>query len=167
MHGYKAWAFDIAECNANTAALTAGTIYAVRVPILSAFTCTTVAVYVNTAGTTMTNTFLGLFDSTGARLAITADVVADFNTGTGLKEEPLAASTALTAGTYIDVAVLFVGGTPGTLLRLNPSTTAVLQANLATSTLRTATAGTGQTTLPSSGLTKAASNGTFFWAGLR
>jgi hypothetical protein len=63
MHALKEWTYDIAQHNANTVALTTGTIYVVRIPVHQTTTFASCAVYRNTAGTTLTNAFLGLYDS--------------------------------------------------------------------------------------------------------
>jgi hypothetical protein len=167
MHALKEWTYDIAQHNANTVALTTGTIYVVRIPVHQTTTFASCAVYRNTAGTTLTNAFLGLYDSGGNRIGITADVVADFNAGTGyVSENFTSATSSVSAGSYVDLALLLVGTTGGTLIRLNPSTAATLSANVPGTAFRAATAGTGQTTLASTLATKTASNATYFWAGL-
>lgn len=167
-HGYKAQNYSIEFHNANTAALTAGTIYVMRVPILVSTTIQTIGIYKNTASTTVTNAFLGIYDSAGNQLAVTADKAADFNTGTGLTEETCTAATStLTPGTYVDVAFLQVGGTPGTYLRINPSTAAALTAGVSGTAFLAATAGTSQTTLPGTLGAKSASNATYIWIGLK
>lgn len=168
-HGWKAWTFDPILSNANTAVLTAGTIYVVRLYVPFTTTFASVAVSKASAGTTMTNTFIGVYDSTGARLAVTSDVVADFNAGTGYQAENFTSATAsVNAGSYVDVAILFVGGTVGTLIRMNPTTAGSTGYNITSpgSSVITATGGTAQSTLPASGLTKTQSNATYFWAAL-
>lgn len=168
-HGYKAQNYSIELHNANTTALTAGTIYVMRVPILVATTLQTIAVYKATASTTVTNAFLGIYDgSSGSQLAVTTDKASDFNTGTGVQEEACSSATsALTPGTYVDVAFLQVGGTPGTYLRMNPATAAALTVGVSGTAFLAATAGTGQSTLPSTLGAKIAANSTYIWVGLR
>lgn len=148
--GLSAWAFD-PTCASSSTQLTAGTVYLVKLQNPPADTVTKVYWAVATAGVTATagQNWVGLYDSTGARLAQTG-VDTDAGTGTGLKTTTITGQ-ALAPGSFYWVAFLFNGATPPTVARATTGVAAMAVANAGTTaaTMRFATGGTAQTTLPS------------------
>lgn len=149
--GLSAWTYDPTAATSSTL-LTAGTIYLVKLENLPADTVTKVYWAVATAGATATagQNWVGLFDSSGARLAQTG-VDSDAGAGTGLKTTTITGQ-ALTPGGFIWAAFLFNASTIPTVARSSTGTAAAAAYNAGTTaaTMRAATAGTSQTTLPSS-----------------
>jgi len=149
-HGVAAWCYDPALA-VNSTQLTAGTLYLVRVNIAAAVTATKIYWWVaNTgSGATTNQNLVGLYDSSGTLLA-SANVDAAFSTAT-LKTTTIT-STALSAGSFYWVALLFNASVTPTLTRASGWTGVDTAANLGLSAAayRFAKNGTGRTTLPSS-----------------
>jgi hypothetical protein len=149
--GLSAWAFDPAVINSSTT-LTGGTIYLVKLAGVPADTVTKIYWAVATAGATATagQNWVGLYDSAGTRLQQTG-VDADAGSGTGLKTTTITGQL-LTPGAFYWAAFLFNASTVPTLARMATGNGGPAAANAGTTaaTMRFATAGTSQTTLPSS-----------------
>ncbi len=167
--GFLAWAYDSALANGGTdAAQTSGTVYLSQIIVRQPITTTAVSVYVAQAGATLTSgqNFLGLYNSTGTRVAVTADQTTAWGT-TGYKSAAWTASTPLTPGKYW-VAFLGNGTTPARFARAAGILNATLyNGTLGTGQLRFASNATAQTSLPSS-ITPASNVATNLpvWAGL-
>lgn len=149
--GLSAWAFDPAAMNSSST-LTAGTIYLIKLQNPPPDTVTKVYWSVATAGATATagQNWVGLYDSAGTRLQQTG-VDADAGSGTGLKTTTITGQL-LVPGSFYWAAFLFNASTIPTLARQATGTSGVVAANAGTTaaTMRFATAGTSQTTLPAS-----------------
>ncbi|MGW2724783.1 hypothetical protein [Streptomyces sp. NPDC001492] len=149
-HGVAAWCYDPAVA-VNSTQLTAGTLYLVRVDIAAALNATKLYWWVaNTgSGATTNQNFVGLYDSSGTLLA-SANVDAGFSSAT-LKTTTIT-STALTAGSFYWVGLLFNASVTPTLTRASGWTGVDAAANLglSASAYRFAKNGTGRTSLPSS-----------------
>lgn len=147
--GLIAWSFQPQLSTGQTSALTAGVIYLARVIIRSAATVSNVLLGVTTAGTSLANTTVGLYDFTGARQAVTADQSTVFQS-VGFKQIAFTSTYAAPAGNYW-VAVLVGSGTPPQLSGSVSSTLTASTANagVTASTARWATNGTSQSALPS------------------
>jgi len=134
--------------------LTGGTVYIGAVAVRRSLTISNVWCAVGTAGATLTSNqnFMGLYNSVGTRLAVTADQTTAFGS-TGLKSPALTVAQAVGPGIYY-VAVLSNGTTPPTLARgvTNLTNLSALHnvGNLATATARFASNATVQTSLPAS-----------------
>ncbi|MCI3279203.1 hypothetical protein [Streptomyces cylindrosporus] len=149
-HGVAAWCYDPALA-VNSTQLTAGTLYLVRVNIAAAVNVTKMYWWVaNTgSGATTNGNWVGLYSSAGTLLAST-NVDAGFSSAT-LKATTIA-STALAAGSFYWVGLLFNASVTPTLTRGSGWTGVDAAANLglAASAYRFAKNGTGLTSLPSS-----------------
>ncbi|MER6249398.1 beta strand repeat-containing protein [Streptomyces griseorubiginosus] len=149
-HGVAAWCYDPALA-VNSTQLTAGTLYLVRLNIAAALTATKIYWWVaNTgSGATTNQNFVGLYDSSGTLLA-SANVDTGFSSAT-LKTTTIA-STALAAGSFYWVGLLFNASVTPTLTRASGWTGVDTAANLGLSAAayRFAKNGTGRTALPSS-----------------
>jgi hypothetical protein len=165
-HGIKAWTQDPAGCGSTGSANSGGVVYLSKVILRVGATVTQAFVTVTSAGTGLTagQNFVGLYDSTGTRLAVSADLTTDFGS-VGTKTVSLG-SNVLTAGSYY-VAILANGTTPPSFMRGNGASASALNVGLASGAGRFLDFGTGQTSLPASiTLTSAATNASARWAAL-
>ncbi|MFF0736884.1 glycosyl hydrolase family 28-related protein [Streptomyces chartreusis] len=149
-HGLVAWTHDPATLRSASNATTSGTVYLCKVKVVNRSTLVSnVIVGIEAAGVTLTSgqCFVGLYNSSGTRLAVSADQSGNW-TSTGLKTIALTAAQTLAVGSYY-VAILAVGTTPPQFaMGAGGATTA--SAGLTASTARFLTGPTGQTSLPSS-----------------
>lgn len=155
--GFLAQNFDPALIGSTTG-LTSGTVALARINIRYAMSVSSIYISVAAAGATLTSgqNFAGLYNATGARVAVTADQATNWSTGySSSSSAPAIALTgapfSLTTGFYW-VAVLSVGTTPITVSRSGPtgSVASTINAGLVAGTAIAATAATGQTSLPAS-----------------
>jgi hypothetical protein len=154
-HGFLAWSYD-PGVSSGTTATAAGVLTLARVRVPKATTVSAIWLSVSTAGATLANSFVGLYDAAGTRLGVSADQSTALQT-TGLKNIALTAPVAVTAG-YHYVAILTNGTTQPSLLRGATSGFGVVNAGLSAPNLRFATSGTGLTALPST-ITMSATTG--------
>ncbi|MFI0822310.1 hypothetical protein ACH4TX_41945 [Streptomyces sp. NPDC021098] len=149
-HGVAAWCYDPALA-VNSTQLTAGTLYLVRVNVAANVNVTKVYWWVANTGSSAVagQNLVGLYDAGGTLLA-SANVDAAFASAT-LKTTTIA-STALSAGQFYWVALLFNASVTPTLTRGSGWTGVDAAANLGltAATYRFAKNGTGRTSLPSS-----------------
>ena len=134
-----------------TATLVAGTVYIAKVFIRAAFTWTNVNYVVATVGAgASSGSFVGLYNSSGTLLSSCADIGANL-TATGAYSTPLTSAQALSAGTFVWVALVVNLATTQPQMRAE-ATQSFVTANLGltAATFRAATVATGQTTLPAS-----------------
>lgn len=97
------------------ATITSGTLYLGRVRVPKAATITNLGCFVGTAGSGVTAAYLGLYDSTGALVASTADRHADaiWTAGSNPETAPLSSPYAAAAGLYwIGLLVVFSTTSP-------------------------------------------------------
>lgn len=149
-HGLAAWTHDPASLRSTSNATTSGTVYLCKVKIVNRSTVVSnVIVGVEALGSGLTSgqCFVGLYSSSGTRLAISADQSANW-TSTGLKTIALTAAQTLAVGSYY-VAILAVGTTPPQFAMGAGGATTV-SAGLTAATARFLTGPTAQTSLPSS-----------------
>lgn len=145
--GMLAWSYDPATAAATTA-LTAGVVSLVRFRIRVTSTANSLSCGVTTAGSGLTagQNFMGIYSAAGTLLRNTGDLSTVWNS-TGAKIAALTSSVSLTPGYYY-LAMLANGTTPPTLARGGNSTNSLQNAGTTATTLRFATYGSGQTTLP-------------------
>lgn len=146
-----AWTMDPVTVAGNTGVLNPGVIFLITFWIGSPQTFTTIAYNVSTAGGTLTSTenFLGIYSigaTTASRVAVTSDQTTNFGT-TGVREANFTSAYIGSAPGMYYAAVLCNGSTGVTLT--GGSTAAPLaNVNLSGGSLRLATYGTGETSLP-------------------
>lgn len=149
-HGAAAWCYDPALA-VNSTQLTAGTLYLVRVNIAANVNATKIHWWVANTGSSAVagQNWVGLYDSAGTLLA-SANVDSSFSSAT-LKSTTIPA-TALSAGQFYWVALLFNASVTPTLTRGSGWTGVDTAANLglSPSAYRFAKNGTARTALPSS-----------------
>lgn len=153
-HGLISWAFDPAHATNTYTLATAGTLYTVDVKLGSTTTISNIVYDVTTAGGTLTASqcFVGVFQG-GALLGSSASQHTAW-ASTGVKTTALA-SPAIAQQGIVTVAFFFNGTTGPTLS--SGSGVAVVNAGIAATASRFATAATGNTTaLPAALGTKAA-----------
>lgn len=146
-----AWTYDPTNA-VNNIELTGGTVYLAKLHISRDAAITKLYWWMSVAGATPTagQNFGGLYSSAGTRLA-TADADATVTATAGLQTLTIA-STAVTAGSFVWAALVFNAATRPTIQYGSGATGAGTACNvgLTAATYRYATAGTSQTSLPSS-----------------
>jgi hypothetical protein len=153
--GLLAWTHDPLAA-AGTIASTSGSVYFMKIPIRRMTTVTNIVLTVTTAGSGLTagQNLVGLYDSAGNRLAVSADQSTAFTT-TGTKTIPLTTPLLVQPGYYY-IAVMSNGTTPAALMYTVVQSAAALNLN---SSLRFLNI-TGQTSLPATFTPGTASTGT-------
>jgi Right handed beta helix region len=159
--GYKTWNYDFAlvpNMNSTTGMVnyTAGVIFGARIQVRHVMTVSRVSVYwVQPTGGTPANCFLALYDSSGNRKGVTADLT---STASGLIQPAFAGGAVTLQPGYYYVALLI--GTQGTsqaggaayptLTLISSQATGYQGAGLSASQYRWAKLGnlTGQTSMP-------------------
>lgn len=149
-HGMQAWAYDPVRVGSTSTVVTAGVLNVIKVKLPVAGSLTKVFLYVNTAGATLTNSFAGLYDSSGTRQALTADQSSNW-TSTGLKTISFTGSYSAAIGSFY-IAILVGTATTAPAFGRNTSSgaTGLINANVTGASLRFATISTGLTALPAS-----------------
>lgn len=166
--GLIAWTTDPAEVSGTNFTLAAGTIYLGKVKIVNRSTVVTnILMRIFAAGTTLTagQNFVGLYDSSGNRLAISADQTTAFGT-VGNKTIPLTAPVTLAVGTYY---VAFLSNGTGTQPSVagGAGNSDLTNIGLATSAARFLNTAAGNTALPATiTLGSQSVNPASRWAGL-
>jgi hypothetical protein len=151
--GYVTWTMDPAFAS-NATVLTSGVMALARVAVraqgVSTVTVTRLEIGVNVAGITLTagQNLAALYDSTGARLAITADQSATWNS-IGHKSMNLTAPVNVAAG-YYWIGLVSVGATPPQILRATTAAAGSLNSRTTAATTRFGTFGAALTSPPTS-----------------
>ncbi|MFJ4785136.1 glycosyl hydrolase family 28-related protein [Streptomyces sp. NPDC088794] len=148
-HGLLTWTHDPATLRSAAERITSGSVYLCKIKIVNRSTVVSNIHYgVVDAGATLTSTqnLVGLYDSSGTRLAVSADQTTAFGSA-GAKTAAITPQT-LAVGTYY-VAILSVGTTPPSFAQGNGASS-VLNTGLATGTSRFLVGPTAQTSLPTS-----------------
>jgi hypothetical protein len=170
---YQAWTYDpLIACGSGGDLLTSGTVYVNRVQVPVSITATNLVVFVVAAGVTLTSgqSLLGLYNSAGTRIGITADQSAIW-TSTGTKSAALVGGPFVLSPGFYWIAFLNVNtGTSPKFARFGNNTLTATIGNIganATSNMRFGTNVTAQTALPSPlVLASNAASGVSWWAGI-
>ena len=169
-NGYNAWTYDPGWNSGLTLVPVKGTIYYTQIVVPSIFTLADIDIYVTSAASVLSTTYLGIYNTAGTRLAVSADLSSTIGTKTGLIVCPI--SYSFTAPGIYWIGMLIGNGTstsPTLAIRNETTTSGLLNANLAnasgTIVTREATGTTGQTALPSpiSGTPSSITNKGFFY----
>jgi poly(3-hydroxybutyrate) depolymerase len=162
-HGFLAWTGDPSNAGSSTA-VTAGVLYLSKIQLIAPATIASINVHVSTAGTSLTNCFLALYNSAGVRQAVSANQSTAWQTG-GTSDVAMVTPYDAAAGTYY-VGILVGGGTPPAFARAANST--VSNAGLSAGSYRFSTSGTSQTAAPSSvTLASTSASSTAYWTALK
>lgn len=145
LHNFLAWTLDPATAG-TTSTLNAGDLWLAKINIPVSATIGSATLAVGSAGATLTNCFVGLFDMTGTRLALSANQATSWQSN-GSKDVPFTTPAAVTSGEYY-VALLMGGGSGLGITRgaANQSTNMGLTAG----EFRSCLAGSGLTAIPAS-----------------
>jgi hypothetical protein len=166
-HNLITWTQDPATV-ADAFPLNTGVVYLCKVKVTKPSTVVTNVLYgVTTAGSSLTSgqNFVGLYDSTGTRLAVSADQTTNYGSQ-GLKTAALTSPPTVAVGYYY-VALLAVGTGTQPSVAASGGVSSAMNAGLVAATGRFLTSGTGQTALPSSiTLSSATLNTGSRWAAL-
>jgi hypothetical protein len=146
-HGFLAWSLDPSGANSQTSP-TSGVLQLVRVRLRSPRTVSSVVLYLNNAGAGLTSgqNFVGLYNMSGTRLAVSADQTTAWGT---FGEKTIAFTSPLTnlaAGNYW-VGILANGTTTPTITRASGQGGNM---GIPAAETRFGTYGTGQTSMPAS-----------------
>lgn len=148
-HSLTHWTQD-PVANAGGTAPTSGTVQTIKLWVRQPMTASLLAVGVTTPGVTLTagQNFLGLYNSLGIRIGLTADQSAAWLTA-GYREAAIVAPVALTPGAYY-VAILANAATPPAFARGGITTASIANPKQTAADARFATGPTAQTSLPAS-----------------
>lgn len=117
--GFAAWAYDPAMFNAiHAAALgTAGSISLIKCPVAAATSCTAVRVWVQNGGLSLTSNqnFAGIYSSTGALIATTADQSTNWASSGVMVDATLTGAPFSIKPPFVWVAVLWNGSSAPSL----------------------------------------------------
>lgn len=164
-----AWAFDPVHA-ASSIGTVNGTMSLIKVIVRSATTITNGVYAVVNGGTSLTSgqNFIGLYDSSGTRVAISADQTTNMGTSNNIVTAPWTAPYSAAAGSYW-LAILTNGLASPDFARAGANAISNLASvGLTTSTRRFGTSGSGLTALPASFTPSgmgAVANG-LFWVGI-
>lgn len=166
-HNLITWTQDPATV-ADAFPLNTGVVYLCKVKVTKPSTLITNVLYgITTNGTSLTagQNFVGLYDSTGTRLGVSADQTTNYGSQ-GLKTAALTSPQTVAVGYYY-VAFLAVGTGTQPSVAASGGVSSAMNAGLVAATGRFLTSGTGQTALPSSiTLSSATLNTGSRWAAL-
>jgi hypothetical protein len=147
-HGYLSWTADPGTASGASFTLANGTVYLSKIKVTNRSTVVSNLVYqVTTAGTTLTaaQNFVGLYDASGNRLAVSADQTTAMGS-TGTKTAAITPQT-LAVGTYY-VAFLSNGGGTAVQVAGGAGNSSLTNIGLTTATSRALNTAAGNTSLP-------------------
>lgn len=151
LQNYLTWNHDPLLIQGTASANVSGTVYLHRVYLAQGQTVTGVGYGVATAGATLTagQNFVGLYDSTGTRQAVSADQASNW-TSTGYKSTNFTSTFSVTTAGFYYVGFLAVGTTPPAFSQQANASQAFYNANTTAGNFKHCSDGTGQTSLPAS-----------------
>jgi len=169
-HSLITWAFDPYSAS-GSGAPSAGVLHLIKCEVRAAATANFVWVAVPSLGTALTSgqNFVAVLDSSGNRLAVSADQSVNWATGSGAgvtQKIALTSSAALTTP-FVWVAILVNGTGLPSFGRGSTLSSSLYNANLSASTARWATNGSALTSVPASITPSSNSNeANSWWAAL-
>lgn len=145
--GFLAWSSDPAT-NVNQVTLSEGVLYGTRLEIRRRMAVTNCVLFCSTQGETLTadQNFVGLYDSAGTRIGVSADQAVAWAT-TGVKTAALASGPFVIDPGFVWVVVVSNGTTPPRF-SVGSTFSVGVNAGLAAAETRFASQATGQTVLP-------------------
>ena len=150
-HNLDAWTFDPALAQ-GSGTPTTGVLQLGKIKLGAAASVASIIATVTATGTGLTSgqNLAGLYDSSGTRIATTADQTTAWGT-TGAKTMALTGGPyTLTAGVYYGALLANASTTAPTFLTGHSTSSSTLNIGLTTATSRYLTSGSGLTSLPSS-----------------
>ncbi len=172
-HGYIEWAFDLMSITtAGGSAMTSGSVHLTKVFAQTGGVVSNIIMVIGsgTASLTSGQNFAGIYDNTGARIAVTADMTTPWSVNASSAQiitMPLTASVTIQAGRDYFVAMLANGATPPLISVGGGNSATIANSGLSNATRKFSVNGTG-TSLPSS-VTLSSNSGTnarSFWVAL-
>lgn len=166
-HAMLLWTADPGVISGSGFQLALGRVYLSKIKVNAPVTVSNMHYHVETAGTSLTagQCFVGLYDSSGNRVAVSSDQ-ATAMASTGAKTAAFTASAALSVGYYY---AAFLANGAGTVPNVSGGSgnSGVASNNLSTAASRSLNTGTGNTSLPTA-ITMASQsvNIAIRWAGL-
>ncbi len=153
--GYVGWTFNphvLPAAIAGVAIPTAAVVWLWKVPIAVATPVTTIRSYLVTAGATLTSgqNFAGLIDSTGSKIATTADQTTNWTGATGILDMTLTAGPFTVNPPFCWIAIVFNGTTGPSFARANNLSAAFANGKLSAANTKYGSILTGQTSIPTS-----------------
>jgi hypothetical protein len=165
-NGLLGWTYDAAAA-VNNITLTAGNVFLAKIWINRPGTVTNLATRtVNASGAGLTNSYMGLYDASGNRLGVTADLSASWMAATGNRIHPLTSSATISAPGWYYVAWLM--GALTTSPGFSRSSGIDIQnINLSASAYRSASYSSGLTALPATiTMSSLTTFNSYLWAGV-
>lgn len=162
LSGYKTWTIDPALSITNNT-LPSQRVHYYRVQVPETFTASNLVTFFATGGTTVTAGYMGIYDSSLAKIAETVSQTTAWESS-GTKSVAIT-PTEITGGpgVFIYLAIVAVASTGPTMLRQGGGTAALVNTGLTSSNFRVATQDS-QATLPSTATLT--SNGSLGWMGI-
>lgn len=166
--GYQIW--NMPPWNAvdfSSADPVSGTVVMMRMPLVTQpRTLTGVTLYRAVAAAGLTDAYVGLYNSAGTRVAVSANVSGNWG-ALGMQQTAFTAPYAAVTGESLFAAMLFVGATPPKLAAAEGITSSNVNGQTTAATALWATGPAAQTTLPAS-ITMGTRSpiATAHWAGL-
>jgi hypothetical protein len=165
-NGLLGWTYDSAAA-VNNITLTAGNVFLAKIWINRPGTVTSIATRtVNASGAGLTNSYMGLYDASGNRLGVTAELSASWMGATGNRIHPLTSSATISAPGWYYVAWLM--GALTTSPGFSRSSGIDIQnINLSASAYRSASYGSSLTALPATiTMSSLTTFNSYLWAGV-
>lgn len=147
--GFSAWSGDPILYTGTSGVLVSGTLYMHKIKVTSSFICSNITYVVHAAGITLTagQNFMALYDPSGNRIALSADLTATDFASTGTKTTAWVTPVSLSPGVYY-AALLCNATTPVNVVKTATFTNAgAMFAGLTAATSRASSGGTGLTAL--------------------
>ncbi|MEU6661269.1 hypothetical protein [Streptomyces sp. NPDC046821] len=165
-HGFLSWTADPAVISGSAVPLTAGTVYLSKLKIVNRATVVSnIVYYVSTVGTGLTagQNLVGLYDSSGNRLAVSADQTTAMGT-TGTKTAAITPQTLAVGNYYV---AFLANGTTVPQVGSAGGNSGINIAGLTASTARALNTTAGNTSLPATiALGSQSANAAVRWAAL-
>jgi hypothetical protein len=173
LFGYLGWTFDNAMISGNTTLSSAGVVTLCKIPWPNTLTVTNIVIGIGAGGGSLTSgqCFAGIYNSSGTLLGISADQSGTWN-ASGAKTMALNGGVISVAGGgaggFIYVGLLWNGTTsPSVFKAVNNSSVNAVNLGLSAASSRSASNGTGNTSLPSTlTLSSSVALANAYWAAL-
>ena len=167
-HGFISWSYDPINAASALIVLTAGRLNLVKLKLAQPALVTSIRIMMTTAGGTLTagQNFAMLFDESGNRVGVTADMTTLWGGATGELDMPLTAPVQV--GGPICYAGFYANGTTLPTFRVSTNTSSVQgNAGLSAAASRFGQSTTGLTTTPPATVGTIVGGNYPWWVGLR
>lgn len=153
--GYSGWTYDTVDITTSAGSIlsTAGVLYLSKIPLRAAEPVSNIDIYLQTAGVTLTASqcFAGIYDSTGALVATSADQSTAWVGSAGRLTMALAGAAPFTVDPpFVWVALVFNGTTGPKFAVSAASSNALANGQTTAAATRYGSVSSGNTALPAS-----------------